>query len=584
MKNETNEKSDLSQYNKMMEALKADNKQAEREETERNRPPVICLGRDGKNHVFYSTETHDVHRLPAEKINWPNLLDMAAREHWERYLFPKETEAGAAPGKKELVSEAQERLMNESRRKIFSPEAVRARGVWPDSAGGWLYNAGRACWHIPADGSRPEQVENVRKPHVYETGEALPAPTDDRLTDAEGKQLVELLTARPWTMEGAGDLLAGWTVAALLAGCLPMRPHVWINAPAGTGKTYLKNDLAAILGDYALSMAGMPTEAAVRQTRNSDCFPLLLDEVEPGESKKNQKNIAALLELMRNAAYEGKIYKGTQDGTGTFYLMKCNFALFSIADDISRDADASRIICLRMARRSNAALSPLWERQKAGRDMVQSKDFHSRLISRLLALLPVICENQKKLAAALMTSGANARKADIFSILMTCRHALTSHALMTSGEMENAARMMKAYDEQDEKESDFSRCLGVLLNHTVDIYGTGKRTVADACELVAVATAAPEVKEQAEASLRIVGLRWRDDKGALQVDPRADIMKKIYAGTQWDNGKIKPVLAEGCHKKGEPNAAGIWIASARVTGAQTPQDFIFIPRNLVRLE
>lgn len=569
-------------YKQEMAALQADNEQAKREEVERNRPPVICLGREGKSHVFYSTASRDIYRLTAEKINWPNLLDMAAREHWERYLFPKETEAGAAPGKRELVAEAQERLIEDSRYKIFSPEAVRPRGVWPDSAGGWLYNAGRACWHIPADGSRPERVENVRERHIYAIGEALPAPAENPLTDAEGKQLVELMTARPWTMVGAGDMLAGWTVAALLAGCTPMRPHVWINAPAGTGKTYLKNDLAAILGDYALCMEGIPTEAATRQRRKSDCLPVLLDEVEPGESKKNQKNIAALLELMRNAAYEGRICKGTLDGTGTFFLMKCNFALFSIADDISREADASRIVGLRLERRSPAVLSTLWERQKAGRNLVQGKDFHARLIARLLALLSVIIENQKALAVTLMNAGADARKAEIFSILMTGRHALTSHAPMTSGEMENAARIMRAYDEQDEQESDFSRCLAVLLNHTVDIYGTGKRTVAAACELIE--TAPPDVREQAEEALRIVGLKWRDDKEALQVDSRADMMKRIYAGTQWSNGKIKPVLAEGCRQKGIPNDAGVWIASARMPGMQTPQDCLFIPRNLMARE
>lgn len=582
MKTKKNGETALERYNQQMAALQADNEQAKREETERNRPPVICLGREGKSHVFYSTASRDIYRLTAEKINWPNLLDMAAREHWERYLFPKETEAGAAPGKRELVAEAQERLIEDSRYKIFSPEAVRARGVWPDSAGGWLYNAGCACWHVPADGSRPERVENVRERHIYAIGEALPAPAENPLTDAEGKQLVEFLTARPWTMSGAGDMLAGWTVAALLAGCTPMCPHVWINAPAGTGKTYLKNDLAAVLGDYALSMESIPTEAATRQRRKSDCLPVLLDEVEPGESKKNQKNIAALLELMRNASYEGKISKGTQDGTGTFFLMKCNFALFSIADDISRDADASRIIGLRLERRRPAALSALWERQKAGREMVQSKDFHARLIARLLTLLPVIMENQEKLAAALMSIGADARKAEMFSILMAGRHALTSCAPMSLADMDNAARMMRAYDEQDEQESDFSRCLAVLLNHTVDIYGTGKRTVADACELIE--SAPPDVKEQAEAALRTVGLKWREDKEALQVDPRPATMKRIYTGTQWSNGKIKPVLAEGCSQKGTPNAAGVWIASARLTGLQTPQDCIFIPQELMARE
>lgn len=579
MKTEKNGDAARERYKQEMAALQADNEQAKREEEERNRPPVICLGREGKSHVFYSTASRDIYRLTAEKINWPNLLDMAAREHWERYLFPKETEAGAAPGKRELVAEAQERLIEDSRYKIFSPEAVRARGVWPDSAGGWLYNAGRACWHIPADGIRPERVENVRERHIYAIGEALPAPAENLLTNAEGKQLVEFLTARPWTMAGAGDMLAGWTVAALLAGCTPMRPHVWINAPAGTGKTYLKNDLAAILGDYALCMEGIPTEAATRQRRKSDCLPVLLDEVEPGESKKNQRNIAALLELMRNAAYEGKISKGTQDGTGTFFLMKCNFALFSISDDISRDADASRIVGLRLERRSPAVLSPLWERQKAGRELVQGKDFHARLIARLLAGLPVIMENQKALATALMNAGADARKAEIFSILIAGRHALTSRDPMTSGEMENAARIMRVYDEQDEQESDFSRCLAVLLNHTVDIYGTGKRTVVAACELIE--NAPPDVKEQVEAALRIVGLKWNSNKEALQVDPRAEMMKRIYTGTQWSNGKIKPVLAEGCRQKGISNDAGVWIASARMTGMQTPQDCIFIPQSLM---
>lgn len=568
------------QYRQTMAKLSDDNKQAELEEKERNRPPVACLGREGKCYIFYSTASRNITRLQPKEINWPNLLEIAPREHWERWLFPKETEAGAAPGKRELVAAAQERLLDESRCMLFNPESVRARGVWPDSADGWIYNAGSECWNIALDGSAPVQVPNVRAAHVYSIGNKLPAPGDTPLTDEEGAAIVQLLTARPWTMAGAGELLAGWTVASLLAGCTPMRPHIWINAPAGTGKTYLKNDIAALLGAFALCMEGIPTEAATRQRRKSDCLPVLLDEVEPGESKKNQKNIAALLELMRNASYEGKICKGTQDGTGTIFLMKCNFILFSIANDICRDADASRIVALRLERRNHTALSELWERQKAGRALIHSKDFQRRLITRLLSVLPVLMDNQKQLYAELINSGIDPRKAEIFSVLMACRHALTSRNQMTSHDVERAAGIVASYDAQDDQESDFSRCLTIILKHTVDIYGTGKRTVIDACKLAD--NASPDIKENVQAALNTIGLRWREDKAALQVDARADMMKRIYTGTQWSNGKIKAVLAEGCdYKTKAPNAAGIWLESARFTRCANPQSCIFIPRELM---
>ena len=48
---------------------------------------------------------------------------------------------------------------------------------------------------------------------------------------------------------------------------------------------------------------------------------------------------------------------------------------------------------------------------------------------------------------------------------------------------------------------------------------------------------------------------------ALQVDTLADKMKRIFTGTQWSNGKVAPVLAEGVDrnkgKKGA-NALGVY--------------------------
>lgn len=558
----------------------ADNAAAAREEAEKNRPPVVCLGREGSQYVLYSTAYRRIERLTAEKLNLPNLRAIAPRAHWEKWLFPERVAAGDEVKRGELVEAIQERILADCGAKMFDASCVRGRGVWPDTAGGWVYNAGASCWWIPADGGKVEQVDNARDGHVYSAGVALPFPADTPLSDEEGRELVELMRARSWVLPGAGDVMAGWMVAAMLAGVMPICPHVWINAPAGTGKTYLKNDLVAVLGRYSMTQEGVPTHAGVRQPLKGDSIPVMLDEVEQGDNENAGRRIRDLLELMRSASYgKDPIIKGGADGTPRLYPMKCSFALFSIANCISRDADSSRCLVLHL-RRGDKAAREVWARQNDGRALVQTPCFHGRLVARLLSCLPVLMKNLSALREYLgKVEGVDARRAELFSVLLSCRHALVSREKMSLEAMQEAAAVMLAYGEQEEKESDFSRCLGVLLGHVVRVRGQ-EMTVADACRVL-YKKADPEINGACELSLSAAGLRWRDDLNALQVDTLADKMKRIFTGTQWGNGKVAPVLAEGCKReKGSISPAGVWLQSVKVGGA-SPRWCVMIPAALV---
>ena len=183
----------------------ADNAAAAREEAEKNRPPVVCLGREGSQYVLYSTAYRRIERLTAEKLNLPNLRAIAPRAHWEKWLFPERVAAGDEVKRGELVEAIQERILADCGAKMFDASCVRGRGVWPDAAGGWVYNAGASCWWIPADGGKVEQVDNARDGHVYSAGVALPFPADTPLSDEEGRELVELMRARSWVL--ADDLM-----------------------------------------------------------------------------------------------------------------------------------------------------------------------------------------------------------------------------------------------------------------------------------------------------------------------------------------------------------------------------------------
>jgi hypothetical protein len=562
----------------MADRARESEEQRARKEAEQSRPPVICLGREGTEHVFYSTESRFLSRLEASKIKLPALLDIATRSHWERYLFPELVKAGTAPTKRELEETALERLLDDSRNKTFSPDAVRARGVWPDAAGGWIYNAGAACWHIPADGGKPYKVDNVRGKHVYLKGAELPAPDADMLTDEDGQKLIDLMTARPWATPGAGDMVAGWLVASLLAGALPICPHVWMNAPAGTGKTSLKTDLEAVFSALCCTkMDTIPTEPALRQSIKGDCLPVLIDEAEPEKLEK----CADMMRLIRTATKGGDITTGTTNGSPRRYWVKCCTMLFSTANGIDRDTDASRFFVHALQKVQNKTLEAYQVKQDAARWMVDSPDFQKRFVARLVRLLPVIMQSVQECTADLEQAGFPGRRAELMAVLMACRHALTSCTPMTCEERARAGAILRAYERQADTESDFSQCLTHLLTFKVRLHNAGEMTVTEACRLADGSD--PDTREAAERALALYGLRWRDDRQALQVDTRATVMKKIYTGTRWASGKILPVLGADSVAAGQISPDGIWKGQARFPGQMNPALCLFIPAELLGL-
>lgn len=562
----------------------ADNAAAAREQAERSRPPVKCLGADGREHVLYSTLHRRLYRLTADKVKLPNLREIAPLEHWQRWLFPERVTAGDVIGRGELVDAAQERIFAESGSKFYNAEKARARGIWRDGDA-WIYNAGGQCFSVA--GGKVAPVDNVTRRHVYTVGVEMPAPDDDILSDAEGVQILQLIQARTWQNAGDGELVAGWLVSSMLAGALSISPHIWITAPAGTGKTYLKNDIVEILQPFAIVQEGVPTEASLRQRLNGAALPVLLDEVESGGSRTARRNVKRLLDLMRSAfCGTAPIAKGGADGTARLYPIKCSMLLFSICNDIERDSDSSRCLMLSMKKETKERAREIWRGGDAGRELIEQDGFHARFVARVLHVLPVLMKNIAALTKYLRAlDGVDARRGELFAVLMACRYALTSSAPLTPEQMQHAADILRAYGEQEEHESDSCRCLAHLLGHVLRVAGGhGEMNVQSICQEIhrRKVEARADCKDLEQALIN-AGLKWREDKEALQVDPRPDRMVQIYKGTQWSNGKIARVIAEGARRKdgkGGANAAGVWYVSARV-GGLTPTECIMIPAALI---
>ena len=574
-------------------ARKAANDAAAQADAMKGRPPVIPLGQEGAGNVYYSIPHRKTYPLKANEHTRAHLYRMAALTDYARWLAPDLSADAVEKEEGAIMRRAGRLLLELTGGKRYNPAMLRGRGVWRD-ADGIVYNAGDACFLVLPDG-RMERVDGVREPYIYDADAPLIHPADDALTDEEGARLVDFFTARPWVLPCAGELVAGWMVCAVLAGVLPYRPQVWVNAPAFTGKSALKRDMLRALGGkgdgeevaggHAVQLEGGDTSpAAVHQKIGHDALPVVFDEAESSGGERRARNMEGLLALVRSAATSGDVglSKGGADGTAKNYMLRCCFLLFSIANNLDRAADTSRFLVLRLSPlMDDAAREAMWQRQEAARAMTQGQDFTPRLFTRLLRGAPVMLDNARTIRAHLMAAGHNARRAELLGYLLAGAHALTKSGAVTDADKANAAEVAQAVEEGQERESDTQRCLDTLLGHSVSLRGVPKN-VARLCQMVRDA-GKENVDDAADArdALAALGMEWKDKANALQVNPAAPGLKGVFRGTDWQGGKITPVLADGCQGgKDGKNALGIWMQGGKVRGIGA-RKVIMIPAALV---
>lgn len=574
-------------------ARKTDNAAAAQADAMRGKPIIIPLGEDGAWNVYWSRPHRSLYRLKMNEHTGAHLRRMAKLADYARWLAPDLPPDAVGEAERRIMKQAKDWMLDETGGRKFNPAMLRGRGVWRD-ADGIVYNAGDACFLVLPDG-RMERVDGVREPYIYDAGAPLIHPADDALTDEEGARLVNFFTARPWVLPCAGELVAGWMVCAVLAGVLPFRPQVWVNAPAFTGKSVLKRDMLLALGGrgdveevtggHAVQLEGGDTSpAAVHQKTRNDALPVVFDEAESNGGERRARNMEGLLALVRSAATSGDVglSKGGADGTAKNYLLRCCFLLFSIANNLDRAADTSRFLVLRLSPlMDDAARADMWQRQEAARAMTQGQNFTARLFARLLRAVPVLLDNARTIRAHLMDAGNNARRSEVLGYLLAGAHALTKSGAVDAAYLERAAAVAQAVEEGQERESDKQRCLDTLLGYSVSLHGV-PANVARLCKMVrgvvdkTVGEAADVVR-----ALESLGLEWKDTANALQVNPAAPGLKGVFRGTDWQGGKITPVLADGCQGgKDGKNALGIWTQSGNVRGIGS-RKVIMIPAELV---
>lgn len=428
--------------------------------------PFKCLGYDHDHYFYMSRSTRQVKILTASEHTEKNLTSLADLKYWER-MYPSKS----GPIWRNAVNVL---FRSCERMGIYDVARIRGRGAWVDN--------GRVVLHLGDKllvNNSELPLDEIESKYVYEHGGLLNYDKKIRpLNTAGAHKLLKICDSLTWEREIYSRYFAGWLVLAPICGALNWRPHLWITAKSGTGKTWIIDHiLKPCLGNFKLSVQSNTTEAAIRQKLKCDSLPVTFDEIE-NENVEANKRIQHILELSRQASSETDtgILKGSQTGRAIEYKIRSMFLFSSIAVSLSQQADISRITVVSL--KTPEHWEP-WDKESHF-DKLQddvnttiTDEWCSALRARSIQLIPVILENSKVFARAAAKVLGTQRAGDQVGTLLAGAYSLSSSSVIDTDTATDWILQREWEEEQNTVDTDDSvRCLETFLQHIVRVNQT----------------------------------------------------------------------------------------------------------------
>jgi putative DNA primase/helicase len=442
-------------------------------------------------YFFYQTHnTGQVTRLSRSGHTNTNLVSLATLEWWQGWCPDEKSKdkvawLQAASNLFEMCHAAGQ----------YKPERVRGRGAWwdKDEEVSVLHLGDR----ILTAGKTYKLKENLFRSdrYIYESLAELEAYGDvEALDDESALWVFHVASQFLWENPTSALLLAGWVTLAPICGALDWRPHIWLTAAAGSGKSaILDRYITPLLSDVHLAVVNNTTEAGIRQDLRSDALPVVFDEAESNE-KSDQLRIQNILSLARVASSEShaKTIKGSSTGEAKRFHVRSMFMMSSISTSLKQGADRSRFAQLSL--KNPGTMTKAEDRAAHWKQLDQDLNKYitpkvgKGLIHRTINLIPSIRESAQIFAEVFAEEHGSQRQGDQYGTLLAGYWSLLSQTAVTRKQALDIIRSnnFDCYAEQTEI-SDEQKCIQHILQHQLKVEGEGKTVTRSIAELIEVA-------------------------------------------------------------------------------------------------
>jgi putative DNA primase/helicase len=494
------------------------------------------LGFDGDFYYYQPYESGQVMRLSRAAHTAINLVALAPLRYWEQL----------APGPKggvDWITVASTLFTLSTAQGVYNPDRLRGRGAWWDRGRPVLHLGNRLIsdQHVYSDLRQfDSKFVYQRLAELYGPGTATP------LTDAEATQVWRVATKFKWEVKASGTLLAGWVALAPICGALQWRPHIWLTASAGSGKSaILDRFVRVLLADMSLIVAGNTTEAGLRQTLKADALPVVFDEAETNE-RNDQIRMQNVLSLARVASSESHaaMIKGSASGEVTRYTMRSMFMMSSISTALKQGADRSRFAQLTLKNLSEvneAERSSQWALLEKDLDAYITDEVATRLIARTISLLPVIRKSIVVYSRVAAEYFGSQRLGDQYGALMAGAWSLVSSDVATeeSARQHISSQTWESFTQTTE-ETDETRCLQTIFQYQVRVETDEKTYTRTIGELIHIASSLTLDREiQTISAVDVLGrhglLVEAGPPAVVVISNSAKAIASILAVTPWSH-------------------------------------------------
>jgi putative DNA primase/helicase len=411
----------------------------------------IPLGFDEGVHYFYNKKSRSIVKISAFSDRC--MFELMPLTHWEA-IYPSKRGIDWQQAKSDLIESSQAV-------GVFDSSRIRGVGPWLDR-GRIVVNTGKC---LIVDGVKKQTLDSRR---VYIQTQNKISIDHEPLTTSETAHLRNACDEMKWRDKNSSIFLAGWIAVSRIAGALPIRPHIWLTAGSGAGKsTVIERIVRPALGGESIRVQGGTTEAGIRQKAKADSIPLVFDEFETSNKQHVLNNMSAIIELLRQAWSQssGWIVKGSSGGTVNHYSVNYSAFVVGIRTNTMDDADKSRFTIIELDKHDSNQKN--WDKIETYLDHI-TDDYGKRLTARMIKMIPVVIESQK-IFSKHIAKGTTQRFGQQYGTLLAGWYALLSDYPVSEHVAAETVAGLKFHNIEEPTVTDEEDCLTHLLTTKISI-------------------------------------------------------------------------------------------------------------------
>lgn len=349
---------------------------------------------------------------------------------------------------------------------LFEPSATRYGGIYYED-GEYIANLGDRLYVDGEIEDLPDRLDNG----IYVQDRKSDVNTKvNMLTDNEAQYVVNYFEQLQCRLLEQRQLLLGWVVSSLLAPILPKRPHLWLYAPANTGKSYIANKMRSMVDPFAIGLdSSSTTFAGLKQYVQGRGCAVFWDESE-AQSRGQRDKWDRVMEVVRVSfdASDGKIVQGSREQVAKFFVPRMMFCFSSVKMADFEETLSTRIIPVDLNRLPEQEMIEYFRESREYEKKINWDTLPDRLFKYVYDKADIFFDTYDKASEIFVDRGVDERRA---SSLAVC---YSGYALMRYGKrvtQESLERLVwdNPLKLMPKKQSEKGKLRSMILKATVTV-------------------------------------------------------------------------------------------------------------------